>query len=573
GTVSITGSGSFNYIHDGSDSSNDLFRYEVCDNGEPELCAEAQVNVVITEVNDPPVANDDSAASFTEDNLDTISITSLLGNDNVGDIGSNQSLEITAVDNELGGSASLLSSSIRFTPQDDFFGPASFRYTAQDDGTTSGSNDPLTDTATVTFNITEVNDDPVAGDDPIANLLEDTVYIIPATTLLANDSAGPANESAQTLTIVRVNNDVGGAVSLDGDNVVFMPTPEFSGNARFDYRMEDNGTTGGAEDFLDDEGRATFSIVSVNDPPVAVADILSAVTEDTIDFRVPVAELLSNDNEGASNESSQQLTVTGVSNPTGGTVMLDGSEVIFTLTPQFSGPAGFSYSIVDDGETDGQPDPQSATGSVSFNIVGDNDPPIVLTDTITVARGQQAVVLDSGSARLTDNDSDPENMSLLVSPSPIIAPANGSVSLASNGSFIYRHNGVDLTGDTFRYEACDEGTPVLCASAEVTVNVIENPFARCTPNGSRVVVGLLAGLSTANLFSSPQGSFSSSGLPDSFQIDADSGVIFGTPSSNDLGDSPYRIDIINNGVIRALTLTVDGSTDALFFSGLEDDCL
>ncbi|MFK7958652.1 MAG: Ig-like domain-containing protein, partial [Lysobacterales bacterium] len=47
GTVSITGSGSFNYIHDGSDSSNDLFRYEVCDNGEPELCAEAQVNVVI----------------------------------------------------------------------------------------------------------------------------------------------------------------------------------------------------------------------------------------------------------------------------------------------------------------------------------------------------------------------------------------------------------------------------------------------------------------------------------------------------------------------------------------------
>ncbi len=573
GTVSISGSGTFTYTHDGSDSSNDLFRYEVCDNGEPERCAEAQVNVVITEVNDPPIASDDSIANFTEDDEDTISIADLLSNDDVGDVGTGQSLDITEVDNEVGGTARVLSSSIRFTPDDDFFGQASFRYTAEDDGTTDGSDDPLTDTATVTFIITEINDDPIAIDDPIDDILEDTVYMIPTALLLANDSAGPANESNQALVIDSVNNDIGGNVSLDGDMVVFTPTSEFSGNARFDYRIEDNGTTNGAEDFLDDVGRATFRIIEVNDPPIAVTDNLPDVEEDSAEIRIPIDDLLSNDSEGASNEFTQQLTLTEVSNPIGGTVMLDGDDVVFTLTPQFSGPAGFNYTLVDDGETDGQPDPQSAIGMVTFSIVGDNDPPLALADTITVARGQQAVILSSGAVSLTDNDTDPENTALSVSPAPITEPANGTVSLASNGNFIYQHNGLDLTNDSFQYEVCDEGSPILCASAQVTVNVIEIPFARCTATGSRVVVGLLAGLSSADLFSSTQGDFTATGLPNSFSIDADSGVISGTPTSNDLSGSPYNIRITNNGVIRQLTLTVDASTDALFFSGIENDCL
>ncbi len=575
GTVSIAGSGSFTYTHDDSDTSNDLFRYEVCDNGEPELCAQAQVNVVITEVNDPPVAVDDAVASFTEDTLDTIDFADLLSNDGVGDTGTSQVLDIIATDTEVGGTTTLLTATerVRFTPLDDFFGAASFRYTAEDNGTTDGSADPLTATATVTFTVTEVNDAPVAGDDGLNDALEDQVYIIPFANLLANDSPGPANEASQSLSIIRVNNDIGGQATIDGETVVFTPGSEFSGSARFDYRIEDNGTTSGGDDFLTDDGRASFEIISVNDPPTAGFDLLADVAEDTPDITIAIADLLSNDSPGPSNEAGQNLSLTGLSDPVGGSITLDGSNLIFAITAQFNGAAGFSYTITDDGESGGQPDPLSALGQVSFNVVGDNDPPQVVADSLTVARGQTAVVLDDGELRLTSNDNDPEGSALLVSTAPLTAPTRGTLSLAEDGSFSYQHDGSDLSPDSFRYEACDDAAPPLCGSAEVTVNVVEIPFARCTQSGSRVVVGLLAGLPAGRLFDNPQGNFFVTGLPASLSLDPTSGVISGTPTAADLGNSPYTVEILNNAISRQFQLTVGADTDSLFFSGLEDDCL
>ena len=50
-------------------------------------------------------------------------------------------------------------------PAADYNGPDSFTYTITDDGTTNGVADPKTDTATVTFTVTEVNDAPTAVND------------------------------------------------------------------------------------------------------------------------------------------------------------------------------------------------------------------------------------------------------------------------------------------------------------------------------------------------------------------------------------------------------------------------
>ncbi|HWC62145.1 MAG TPA: lamin tail domain-containing protein, partial [Rhizomicrobium sp.] len=117
--------------------------------------------------------------------------------------------------------------------------------------------------------IAVVNAPPVASDDSLSNIAEDSgARSISFSSLLGNDKAGPANESAQALTIIAVGNAVGGSVAIQGSNVIFTPTADYNGPASFDYTVQDNGTSYGVSHFLTDVGTASFAITPVNDLPV-----------------------------------------------------------------------------------------------------------------------------------------------------------------------------------------------------------------------------------------------------------------------------------------------------------------
>jgi hypothetical protein len=107
--------------------------------------------LTVTNVNDAPVANNDSPSSILEDTQDNI--IDVLANDT--DI-ENDNLSITQVANLLNGTAQVSSgqNSILYTPNPDYFGTDSFTYTVSD-----GS---LTHDATVSLTVTNVNDAPVA---------------------------------------------------------------------------------------------------------------------------------------------------------------------------------------------------------------------------------------------------------------------------------------------------------------------------------------------------------------------------------------------------------------------------
>src|SRR6185436_2214230 len=99
------------------------------------------------------------------------------------------------------------------------------------------------------FTVTEVNDVPAATNDPLGTVVENSgEKIIQFSTLLSNDSRGPANESGQTITVKSVSNPVGGTVSIVGNTVRFLLAPNFHGEAFFKYTIEDNGTTNGLPD-------------------------------------------------------------------------------------------------------------------------------------------------------------------------------------------------------------------------------------------------------------------------------------------------------------------------------------
>ena len=70
------------------------------------------------------------------------------------------------------------------------------------------------------------------------------------------------------------------------------------------------------------------------------------------------------------------------------------------------------------------------------------------------------------------NDFDPNGNTLTVNTTPTTAPTNGTVVLNANGTFTYTPNNGFVGQDTFRYQVCDNGTPSLCATAMVVVNVV-----------------------------------------------------------------------------------------------------
>ena len=98
-----------------------------------------------------------------------------------------EGFRIIATGNLLNGaSANIVNTTVEFQPSPDFNGTAGFDYTIQDDGTTNGGNDFLTDVGQVRFTITPQNDPPVAVNDSGFNVDEGASVQIAGSALKAN---------------------------------------------------------------------------------------------------------------------------------------------------------------------------------------------------------------------------------------------------------------------------------------------------------------------------------------------------------------------------------------------------
>ncbi|MBB5209509.1 reprolysin-like metallopeptidase [Chiayiivirga flava] len=126
-----------------------------------------------------------------------------------------------------------------------------------------------------------------------------------------------------------------------------------------------------------DIGNANFSVVDAGEP-VPQDDAAAASPEDTA-RTFTAAELGANDTLGAG-----AAVLAGIDNVVGGTAELVDGEVVFTPTPDTSGPAGFDYTLADSCERTA-PAPSSA--SVVFDVLPVNDAPTLapLPDVALVA--------------------------------------------------------------------------------------------------------------------------------------------------------------------------------------------
>ncbi len=257
------------------------------------------------------------------------------------------------------------------------------------------------------------NDAPALTGTAVAPLegTEDTACIVTAADLLA----GYTDVDGDALSVTALASSIG--TVTDNGNGIYTITPatNYNGPVTLNYSVSDSqgGNTAATQ---------SLNLTAENDAPVAAADILSA-TQDTAVTYV-AAELLGNDSDGDP-ELAQTLTITSVISGTGGTAVLDGSAVIFTPDPDYSGPASFAYTV-----SDGALDSAPATVTVDVASAGNRAP--VGNATATLAKGTEDTVYTVSAADLLSGYTDEDGHTLSVK---ALAVDHGTVIDNGNGSY------------------------------------------------------------------------------------------------------------------------------------------
>ncbi|MGC8963588.1 MAG: Ig-like domain-containing protein, partial [Candidatus Bipolaricaulaceae bacterium] len=225
---------------------------------------------------------------------------------------------------------------ITYTPNPDFCGTDSFVYRACDPA-------GACDEATVTIEVTCVNDAPVAVDDSYTTP-EDTALVVPAPGVLGNDT----DVDGDVLQAVLVSGPSHGTLVLNPDgSFTYTPDPDFYGIDTFTYRAFDG-------ELYSNIATVTISVAFVNDPmaveDLAIATCVNAATR----FEVVVrdADILWD------GFTDYPITFSLISGPEHGTVGTDFRavryekgrailELVYTPDPNYIGTDSFRLRVAD----------------------------------------------------------------------------------------------------------------------------------------------------------------------------------------------------------------------------------
>jgi hypothetical protein len=362
------------------------FTYTITDASGETASANASLTV---KAQQPPVANNDSGFVAIENTTLTINASQLLANDTDPN---GLALSISGVSNPVNGTVSYNAQTqvVTFTPTANYTGAASFTYTIADatNQTASATVSLTVDTATANESLFSASATPaiLAVNDPsavelgvkftadangeitgirfykgaantgthVGDLWSSTGQLL-ATATFANESASgwqqvsfstPVSITAGTTYIAAYHTSSGNysaTANYFTSNVVSGDlTAPVAGNGVYAY--------GSSDLFPTNSFNATNYWVDVVYTPATLSQPVANndsgfVTAENTPLTITASQLLANDTD----PNGLALSISGVSNPQGGTVSYDSTTqtVTFTPTTGYTGLASFTYAIKD----------------------------------------------------------------------------------------------------------------------------------------------------------------------------------------------------------------------------------
>ncbi|MFW1093805.1 tandem-95 repeat protein [Vibrio parahaemolyticus] len=336
---------------------------------------------------------------------DTPTIIKVLGNDTFE--GDGKVVSLDANNGPANGTVSVNpDGSVTYTPNDNYVGKDTFTYIV-----TSGG---VSESTTVSVDVTPENDAPVAKDDT-ATTDEDTPVTID---VLPNDTDVDGDKlSVESASVPKEQ----GTVEVVNGKLVFTPAENFNGDAEITYTVTDGELT--------DEAKVTVTVNPVNDAPTIKVDAVESITEDAVSTDTVVATLTVRDTD----TSEDQLTVS-LENNSNGYFVLVGDEVKLTqagVDAVNNDELNLKDLTISASVSDGVNPTASDSDSLIVNRV--NDAPTIKVDAVESIT-EDAVSTDTVVATLTVRDTDTPEDQLAV-----------SLENNSNGYFVLVGNEVKLT--------------------------------------------------------------------------------------------------------------------------------
>ncbi|EGQ9058977.1 tandem-95 repeat protein [Vibrio parahaemolyticus] len=453
---------------------------------------------------------------------DTSTVIKVLGNDTFEGDG-----KVVSLDTNNGPANGTVSvnpdGSVTYTPDDNYHGTDSFTYIV-----TSGG---VSESTTVSVDVTPVNDAPVAKDD-IATTQEDTAVTID---VLPNDSDVDGDKlSIESASVPKEQ----GTVEVVNGKLVFTPAENFNGDAEITYTVTDGQLT--------DEAKVTVTVNPVNDAPTIKVDAVESITEDAVSIDTVVATLTVRDTD----TSEDQLTVS-LENNSNGYFVLVGDEVKLTqagVDAVNNDELNLKDLTISASVSDGVNPTASDSDSLIVNRV--NDAP-----TVENAIADQELSEDFATYTIDLNDAFKDsdsalNFSVSGNSNVLVSIENGIATISPtadwNGSEALTFTATDPSGESVSQTVYFTVAPVVDIKADST-NVVEdtptiiNVLGNDTFEGADKVVSLDAENSPKN----------------GTVIVNNDGTVTYTPDDNYVGEDTFTYVVTSSGVSESTTVTVN----------------
>ena len=434
-----------------------------------------------------------------------------------------------------------------YTPNSGFTGEDSFTYTVCDD------QSPVScDVATV---YVEVIPDLVNGNNPpIADPDYGVTYAdTPIMGSLVSNDNDPDGDNL-VINTTPTSGPTNGILTINPDGTyTYTPNSGFTGMDMFMYEVCDDGSPS-----MCDITTVTIDIIPDNGTNITSATDDSGVglINETI-----TGDLVANDTDP--DGDNQTISTTPVAGPSvaGATVTIN-TDGTYSYVPatDYVGNDEFMYEICDDA----MPTMACEIATVHITILADKPN---LTYGVTDFNHTPVNIAVSGNALSNDSDPEGHNQSVTAVVTMDTPSGNGTYTIDAMGMYTYTPD-LDYTGeDSFVYEVCDDGSPVVCQDVTVYIEVIPGVGS----NNNNIIANPDYGLTeintpiTGNLTSNdndPDGdNFAVNTTPETAPTNGTvmifaNGTYIYTPATNFTGTDTFEYEVCDDGTPSSCDITI-----------------